>query len=319
MSERKLLDRILSVPRVANKLLVTVGGNASVSRSTRAAVPLIIGSTLLSHCRVPPSDIHDSSNSKGRSNTRDENGANCSRTFLVGKQRVHRPREMWDTAPFCDYRGLWCDRLLLGEPPTRCALLLPQGPAGESLELVLQSQRQFMQSPNSTMLLAATDRLQKGELLFEAVGGEHMEVLLPHHEGVQACVALLDRVHGRGDQVDVLWVGVGSDVPMMRPMDAADTVYFASDVVPVVAFFAAMWASSPLHAKDAVNKHQWQRWSAEQRDRILTSMQQSMISTRNEHLLRAYVEGRPASLRMNMQSTIYEAAKVLEELQGHER
>jgi hypothetical protein len=37
-----------------------------------------------------------------------------------------RKQRDWDRPRFADYDGVWCDRLMLGEPPVRAAVLIPQ-------------------------------------------------------------------------------------------------------------------------------------------------------------------------------------------------
>ncbi|CUG90494.1 Hypothetical protein, putative [Bodo saltans] len=323
-TEKAILQRVLAYPLRPAKLFVGIGSDNYLHARdtvTAASLPRTVGHALLKKCRVPAPDIHDPTNMSQRSRHRDASGKNRALSYTLSKNgpRKHIQHDSWDTAPFCDVGGLWCDRLLLGEPMVRSALLLPYSLlAKESLRRVADSHPYLVTGPESTLLIASTDRLDAMKLHMEPIGGPLMETLLPSHQGVQDCVDVLDQRHQRGDEIDVLWIGTGSDTPLLAPMDAASVRKFEDDVVPVATFFAAMWASSPPQAKDMLNDGRWRQWSLEQRKRILSSMQQSMISTRDEHVLKCYSGGVAVSPRLNRNATIYEAGKVLERMETEE-
>jgi hypothetical protein len=320
MSEKAILQRVLAYPVTPSKLLVGIGSDISPhgkGTTTGASLPHLIGRLLLTTCRVPPADIHDASNVHQRSHHRDARGNNRTKSYTISKKgpRKHSHLEAWDTARFSDVGGVWCDRLLLGEPSVRSAMLLPIGlPTKESLKRVAHSHPYLVAGPDTTLLIASTDRLDAGKLHLEPIGGGMMETLLPSHQGVQDCVELLDQRHRRGDEVDVLWIGVGAETPLLTPMDAAMVRTFETTVAPVATFFASMWTSSPTQAKETLNTGRWRNWSSEQRQRILSSMQQSMVSTRDEHILKCYSAGVAVSGSVGRNATIYEAGKVLDRI-----
>lgn len=295
---------------------VVVGIGAAELRMCRTprAIGRAVVQEILATCNAPKSDVHDPSKADGRSRTRDKFGHN--RRDFVGWSETdkskHRARhEAWDTAPMCDFGGVWCDRLVLGEPARRSAVLQPVWgveSSGDSLAMVFQAHPALL--PEHVLLVAEDHSLPIGTSTMSQCRNVDPQSC---HVGVQSCLKAVGRSRGAQRATDTwtLRVGVGSSC---APLEEFSTVEWSQSiaryVIPFNAFLAAFWCSSPVKATEYLAK---QKSALEAPNlRLWRTMQRSMLSTRDEAIMEAYKSGHGVSKMMSPDKVALEADKIVE-------
>ena len=285
------------------------GADEPLPRPVRGDIGRLVTSKLLANCKPPLSDIHDPSMPNTRSRSRDKQGFNRSELVMwdgeKGKHNLQRTRlSEWDTAPFADYIGRWCDRLLLGDPAQRCAVL----EAPPSMALLTESVTRVLRSHP---LLRAEDVLVVRHSSLSELGSMKFEPLSCDVAYAQVLREWLKFLAMRKQQqndlcVNSLVIGTGSEAPLV-PFSGGEMISTISPrVVPLGAFACAFWVSDPMKASaylvgdPSTNLRLWR------------TMQQAMLSTRDAAVLEAHAEGKSVSRNLRGNSTAYQAERIIE-------
>jgi hypothetical protein len=268
---------------------------------------------LLSNCNPSPQDIHDSSvGSKGRGESRDKDNRNRAERLLITK-RVYMPirQQTWDTPAFCDFNGIWCDRLILGGPGVRCATLQPFGPIEQSYESVTLALRAFPQ------LRPWHDLIVFCEARDQPLGKVRCFPLRSpsDHKGadrIRRCITELSpRVDETGSSLCIR-VGVGDDA-LMQPFTAPEKEELDSAVIPKLTFACATWIHSPTKAVRIAQEPQ-----PINNLPLYATLQRSMLSYRDTKILDAYETGIPLDSRMTEETVRAKAQQILGKLRDHQ-
>lgn len=330
LTHASLAAGYLSVASAPQRLVVGVGGFPRTlgKRVSRSSLGGAVCEALITACRPPPADMHDSSNKQQRSSFRDERGNNRPLTYVPrAGVRKHQSaytykqsisHETWDTAPFLDFDGIWCDRLLLGDPWVRTAVLVPHGEApfcGESLHKVLKSFR-CLSDARLVLFVASTPDVEHGQLDMDLIGEDRCMRRLEQRKDLMSCVAALECNTKNSVHATVLWIGAGSEHGFTLPLSDHEhqTLIQRSTVMSQGSIACALWASHAVKGIEFIQQRKFTRWDAQQRNRVASQVMRSMLSTRDEAVLRAFCAQTPVSKKMHLDKVRYEADKIFARL-----
>jgi hypothetical protein len=222
----------------------------------------------------------------------------------------------WDTAPFPDYNGRWCDRLLLGPEgaATRSAVLEPlPGMEHESVLRVLRTHRHLRSS--DVLVVRAAPDMAMAHMRFRAL----VQADATYAAAAKSWAELISGV-GTSQEFLSLCVGVGSAEPLMAPLrDISEKAVVGQRVLPLGAFACALWACSPSKAVEYIDTETAVGLLAPslREERLWRTMQASMLSTRDAAVLEAYSQGRSVDRNLRGDATVYQAQQLLHEERGN--
>jgi len=261
----------------------------------RKDVALCIARQLLSTCAPSPSDIHSKGRLNSQSRSRDERGINRGERTRATKRDPWnwRRTHSWDTSPFQHLGSLWCDRLLLGDPAVRTALLLAsEDEADISIQQVRQQYPHI--APRDIVVVTADGGLDVGAMSLNCDVWNGM--------GRQTVVSPTP------GQVWVLKVGYGRGAAPLGLFSIDEEVRVRNTLAPLASFVASLWTAEPERAASYLASN------PSQNTRLWATMQSSMLSYRDEAVLKAHRDDRPVGANMGRHGTRYQAKKILDRL-----
>lgn len=289
----------------------------------------LLTTQLLRTCNPAPSDVHDPTVPHSRSRSRGRDGKDRESLMPAGAAASRRsgfwrkPQAEWDTAPFQDYGGRWCNRLLLGPDDVggakRTALLEPvPGTEDESLTRVFRSHRHL--KPSDVLFVRACTELPLGTMRFRHLC-ESEPVLPTRAGGFRASVAhwkelLLSPTGSQSalSEFPSLCIGISSCAPM-QPLDgtAAEWPAVTQRILPLGAFACALWTFAPVQAAKLLLESTTCSLQppTDKEDRLWRRMQTSLLSTRDAAVLEAFSEGRSVERNLRGDATAYQAEQIL--------
>ena len=297
---------------VLQRVIVGLGDVGGVRKFARQNIGFQITTRLLMQCRVSPVDVHDPSRGASRSSSRQKNGTDRVDVVVWGRERKpsHQVKvTTWDTPAFCDFGGVWCDRLLLGEPPLRCAVLQPHTTmrySGESLVLVLRAFGHL--DVCDFLIVAPSSVLPLGRQQIIGLRNAHTLVNALTVQNITSQLSL-ECEPSALSSTSVLCVGINGATKEDENFSALEQKMVNNIVVPFCTYLAALWVTNPARAvelalvKDPLLFTSQRQWA---------TLQSSMLSSRDSAVLSAYQQGIPIGDAYDWSRTQREAFKILE-------
>nr|CCC94133.1 unnamed protein product [Trypanosoma congolense IL3000] len=317
----------LSVANPPVRRLIVCAGCCDDDQSgkTRGALGRLVARRLLETCSPSPSDIHNpdqnrmhARDAKGKARRgggyrgRDQLWKHSSSYGGTRLREFGRNAQTWDSERVPDYMGLWCDRLLLGEHTTlqRCALLEPRVPLlmiGESLERVLLAHQHL--KANDVLFVFGSCCSPFGVVKLVPFDDDLLSIT---HGGTpcwyQSIGSVLRRLQGERATASALVLGLGDKHGLHSPFEPEERSLVQSRIVPLLGFTCALWTLSPVKALEYLQSN------PANNPRLWSTMQSSMLSTRDAAVLRALETGKTLDARLSQQHTIYLGETLLSRL-----
>lgn len=161
------------------------------------------------------------------------------------------------------------------------------------------------------LLVQATEHLPVGSVMLAMLGNPNAESLFAGSNTVLNAASAIEGVTGNASESYCCWIGVGDAEPLLSLLLPAAEEALQAVAVPLAAFSCALWASSPSNAETFLAQRKWKALSDARRRELFQTLQTSMVSVRDENVLRAYRDGHCLSPRMNENRVRVQAEKLL--------